>query len=62
MMNHTNATATSRKMVEILRYGTFGPIVWDTDTHATRMATQDDLDTLPQGEDLTAEEEDEIED
>ena len=42
-------------MTETIRYGTFGPIVWDDGE--TRMATQDDMDTLPVGDDLTAEEE-----
>ena len=49
-------------MTEQIRYGTFGPIVWDTDTHETRMATQEDLDELMMGEDLTAEEEEAIKD
>jgi hypothetical protein len=46
---------------EIIRHGTFGPIVWDTATGATRVATQEDMDTLPVGDDLTAEEEEQIE-
>jgi hypothetical protein len=46
---------------EQIRHGTFGPIVWDTETGETRMATQEDMDTLPVGEDLTAEEEATIE-
>jgi hypothetical protein len=46
--------------MEQIRHGTFGPIVWDTDTGATRVATQDDMDSLPVGPDLTAEEEDSI--
>lgn len=44
-------------MTEQIRYGTFGPIVWDTATGDTRMATQRDLDHLPQGDDLTEAEE-----
>lgn len=46
---------------ECIRHGSFGPIVWDIQTGETRMATQDDLDTLPVGEDLTADEEASIE-
>lgn len=48
-------------MTEIIRYGTFGPIVWNTITDQTRLATQEDLNTLDVGEDLSEEEEDEIE-
>jgi len=51
---------TMTKFQEIIRYGSFGPIVWaDGDT---RLATQEDLDTLPVGPDLTTDEESEIED
>lgn len=46
---------------EQIRHGTFGPIVWDTATGETRVATQDDMDNLPVGDDLTAEEEASIE-
>lgn len=46
---------------EIIRHGSFGAIVWDTQTGETRMATQRDLDTLPVGDDLTDGEEAEIE-
>jgi len=46
---------------EIIRHGTFGPIVWDTATGNTRAATQEDMDTLPVGDDLTEEEEAQIE-
>lgn len=46
---------------EQIRHGTFGPIVWNIETGETRMATQDDLDTLPVGEDLTDDEEASIE-
>ena len=49
-------------MNEVIRHGSFGPIVWDMDSGATRMATQDDMDTLPVGDDLSAEEEQSIED
>lgn len=49
-------------MTEIIRHGTFGPIVWDTDTRATRAATQQDLDILPVGDDLDEDEEAEIPD
>jgi len=42
---------------EIIRHGSFGPIVWDTATGETRAATQYDMDHLPVGEDLTEEEE-----
>jgi hypothetical protein len=49
------------KTTEIIRHGSFGPIVWDTDTGETRCADQHDMDTLPVGEDLTAEEEETIE-
>lgn len=47
-------------MNEVIRHGSFGPIVWDMDTGATRMATQEDMDTLPVGEDLSEEEESSI--
>jgi hypothetical protein len=40
---------------EIIRHGTFGPIVWSPD--GTRLATQEDIDTLEVGEDLTEDEE-----
>lgn len=46
---------------EVLRYGSFGVIVWDLTTGETRMATQADMDDLPVGDDLTADEENEIE-
>ena len=46
---------------EQIRHGTFGPIVWDAATGETRVATQDDLDTLDVGDDLTEEEEEGIE-
>ena len=46
--------------MEQIRHGTFGPIVWDTETETTRYATQDDMDTLPVGDDLTPEEEESI--
>lgn len=42
---------------EIIRHGSFGPIVWDTATGETRAATQYDMDHLPVGPDLTEEEE-----
>lgn len=42
---------------EQIRHGSFGPIVWDTVTCDTRVATQHDMDTLPVGPDLTDEEE-----
>ena len=42
---------------EQIRHGSFGPIVWDTITGDTRVATQHDMDTLPVGPDLTDEEE-----
>jgi hypothetical protein len=45
---------------EQIRHGSFGPIVWATDG-TTRVATQRDMDTLPVGADLTADEESEIE-
>jgi hypothetical protein len=48
------ATTTT---TEIIRHGSFGPIVWDTATGETRAATQYDMDHLPVGEDLTEEEE-----
>lgn len=44
-------------MEEQVRHGSFGPIVWDTATDETRCATQQDMDELPVGPDLTAEEE-----
>jgi|GEM_PF-5789056 hypothetical protein len=44
--------------MEKIRHGSFGPIV-QTDT-GWRLATQEDMDTLPVGEDLTAAEEAEI--
>lgn len=46
---------------EVIRYGTFGAIVWDLDTGDTRMATQSDMDNLDVGDDLTDEEEETIE-
>ena len=54
-----------KKMSETIRYGSFGPIVWAVNEHGeatTRYATQDDLDTLPVGPDLTEEEEQEVDD
>ena len=44
-------------VTEVIRHGSFGPIVWDVVTGETRFATQDDLDHLPVGPDLTEEEE-----
>lgn len=49
-------------MTEQIRFGSFGPIVWNTVDGSTRLATQEDMDTLPVGNDLTSEEEDTIED
>jgi hypothetical protein len=49
---------TKRK--DIIRFGSFGPIVETAD--GWRFATQEDMDTLEVGEDLTPEEEDEIPD
>lgn len=46
--------------MEVIRHGTFGPIVWDTQTGETRAATQKDMDELPVGDDLTEEEEEGI--
>ena len=40
-----------------IRHGSFGPIVWDTVTGDTRVATQHDMDTLSVGPDLTDDEE-----
>lgn len=48
-------------MNEVIRHGSFGPIVWDLDTSETRMATQKDMDALPVGDDLTEEEEEGVE-
>lgn len=48
-------------MSEVIRHGSFGPIVWDTETGETRVATQADMDTLAVGEDLSADEEAAIE-
>lgn len=45
---------------DIIRFGSFGPIVYTSDGK-TRMATQEDLDTLEVGEDLSEEEEQAIE-
>jgi hypothetical protein len=45
---------------EVIRFGSFGPIVWNCQTEETRLATQDDLDTLPVGDDLSPEEEESI--
>lgn len=45
---------------EIIRHGSFGPIVWDIVTGETRSATQEDMDTLAVGPDLTPDEEAEI--
>lgn len=47
--------------MEQIRHGSFGPIVWDTETGETRLPTQDDMDNLPVGDDLTPEEEEAIE-
>ncbi len=52
---------TSQNQIEIIRHGSFGPIVWNTRTGETRMATQDDMDRLDVGDDLTADEEATIE-
>src|SRR5690606_23704010 len=41
----------------VIRFGSFGPIVWDLATGETRAATQYDLNHLPVGEDLTEDEE-----
>lgn len=50
-------TTTTRTITDDqIRYGTFGPIVWNSDG-STRCATQHDMDTLPCGPDLTADEE-----
>ncbi len=46
--------------MDIIRHGTFGPIVY-CDDGTTRAATQQDMDTLEVGDDLTEEEESEIE-
>lgn len=54
----TTTTTTN----EVIRHGSFGPIVWDMATGATRYATQRDMDTLPFGDDLTPDEEATIED
>lgn len=51
----------AREGDDIIRHGSFGPIVWNTATGETRMATQDDLDNLVVGDDLTEDEEAEIE-
>jgi hypothetical protein len=48
-------------MSEIIRHATFGPIVYDTTTGQTRVATQQDMDELEVGDDLTPEEEEAIE-
>ena len=45
---------------EILRHGSFGPIVQNTTTGEFRAADQHDMDTLPVGDDLTADEEETI--
>ncbi len=47
-------------MTDRIRHGSFGPIVETTE--GWRAATQDDMDTLPVGPDLTPEEESDIED
>lgn len=44
---------------EVIRHGSFGPIVWSP--NGTRIATQEDMNLLPVGADLTADEEAEIE-
>jgi hypothetical protein len=52
-------------MSETIRYGSFGPIVWAINEHGeatTRYATQDDLDILPVGADLTEKEEQGVDD
>jgi len=52
----------TQKGSEEIRHGSFGPIVWDRATGATRVATQEDMDTLPVGEDLDDDEEAAIKD
>ena len=42
---------------EIIRHGTFGPIVWRVSDGSTQAATQRDMDHFPVGDDLTADEE-----
>lgn len=42
---------------EIIRYGSFGPMVWNTVTATSRCPTSDDLNDLPMGDDLTEDEE-----
>lgn len=42
---------------EVIRHGSFGPIVWDLTSGETRAATQKDMDELAVGDDLTEEEE-----
>jgi hypothetical protein len=51
---------TGRGVDEMIRHGSFGPIVWGPGG-LTRVATQRDMDTLDVGADLTDDEESEIE-
>ena len=53
--------STYTQPTDIIRHGSFGPIVFCADG-TTRMATQDDLDTLPVGDDLDEDEEAAIDD
>lgn len=46
---------------EVIRHGSFGPIVWNVASGETRAATQADMDALEVGDDLTQEEEEGIE-
>jgi hypothetical protein len=50
-----NAKMKTMMNTDLIRYGSFGPLVQTQD--GWRMATQEDLDILPAGEDLTPEEE-----
>lgn len=51
---------TTKQTTDIIRHGSFGPIVQTAD--GWRMATQHDLDTLLVGDDLDADEEESIPD
>jgi len=59
--NQETEMTTSNSTTETVRFGTFGPIVWNNETGEARVATQADMDELEVGTDLTAEEEDAIE-
>jgi len=57
----TNRRKQMDQTTEVIRHGSFGPIVWNVASGETRAATQADMDALEVGDDLTQEEEEGIE-